>query len=177
MSSVNIIGKGRGWEEAPIDGENWGITQLLLRRPVDLVIDMNVYDDMRWGENEWHENQRVMRICSDQGILYYGLQNYPIDTIIREFRTDYFTNTVDYALALAIYLGHTEIHLYGVSMATGTEYAYQKPGVDFWCGVALGRGARIIVHGEQSTILKSRDGLVYGYGTPQKRENGVWHHG
>ena len=39
---VNIIGKGYGWDKAPAISDqydSWGVTQLLLRRPVDLVID------------------------------------------------------------------------------------------------------------------------------------------
>jgi len=160
---VAIIGKGAGWELAPMDGESWGITQLCLRRPVSLTIDMNVYDDGRWGDEQAREADAARQYCLDHAIPYIDLATYPIDDIIGHFGTDYFTNTVDYALALAIYRGYRAIDMYGVNMATFGEYAYQKPGVEFWTGMAMGRGIKVNVHGSLSVILKSRDGLLYGY--------------
>jgi len=52
-------------------------------------------------------------------------------------------------------------------MLSGSEYAYQKAGVEFWIGQAMGRGIKVINHSPISTILKTRDGLLYGYGTKQ----------
>ncbi|GAH17921.1 unnamed protein product, partial [marine sediment metagenome] len=49
-------------------------------------------------------------------IPYTDLDNYPGDEIINYFGTDFFTNTIDYMLALAIYKGATEIKMYGVSI-------------------------------------------------------------
>ena len=162
----NIIGKGYGWQAAPAISDQfdtWGITQLMLERPVDLVIDMNVYADLRWGEIERDENDEVKARCEKENVPYVGLENYPIEDIINFFKTDYFSNTVDYAIALAIYKGYKEIKLYGVIMAFGSEYAYQKPGVDFWCGMAKGKGVDVKVHGLRSSIMKTKDGLLYGY--------------
>ena len=47
---------------------------------------------------------------------------YPLDAIIKELDTDYFTNSISYMVAYAIYLGYEEIHLYGVDMAQDEEY-------------------------------------------------------
>jgi hypothetical protein len=163
VKQVTIIGKGAGWQDAPMVGETWGITQLILRRPVSMVIDMNVYDDGRWGDEQAREADAARQYCLDHAIPYIDLATYPIDDIIGHFGTDYFTNTVDYALALAIYRGYRAIDMYGVNMATFGEYAYQKPGVEFWTGMAMGRGIKVNVHGSLSVILKSRDGLLYGY--------------
>jgi hypothetical protein len=168
--SVNIIGKGNGCGDAPSISDSydtWGITQLLLKRPVDLVIDMNVYDDFRWGEEEQIANKEVVERCKLEGIPYIGLNDYPVDTIIEHFGVDYFTNTVDYAIAFAIYRKYEKINMYGVNMALGSEYSYQKPGVEFWCGVAIGKGIKVNVYGKYSTIMKARDGMMYGYDRPQ----------
>lgn len=167
MHSVNIIGRGKGWENAPLDEYSWGITLTNLNRRVDLVIDMNVYDDGRWGEQErqlWLKSRKQAR--EDQ-IPYIDLSNYPIDAIVSRFRTDYFTNTVDYAIALAIYRGFKRINLYGINMANGSEYSYQKPGVEFWIGMALGQGINVSIQERYSTLLQSHDGLMYGYDTRQ----------
>jgi hypothetical protein len=165
MSKVSIIGKGLGWENAPVTECDWGITQLNLRRPVTRVIDMNDYS--LWGERE-AADAKLSRLLAEKGnIPYVDLGSYPLKEIMDEFDTDYFSSTVDYVLALAIYEGFKEIHLYGCSMILGSEYSYQKPGMDFWCGMAKGRGVKVVVHGKEATAMRTQDQLMYGYGFPQ----------
>jgi hypothetical protein len=161
---VNIVGKGRSWEDAPALGETWGITQLHRRRPVSRIIDMNDYsiDKGIPGVSEC-----LKELALAKRIPYVDLDNYPLEDVIRFCGTDYFSNTVDYAIALAIYEGYTEIHLYGVNMELGGEYFFERPGVDFWCGYALGKGIKVVVHGQYSTIMRTKDGCLYGYGKPQ----------
>jgi hypothetical protein len=165
--SVNLIGRGSGWVDAPKDEYSWGITLTNLNRDVDLVIDMNVYEDNRWGVFEKERARESIQLAKDKGIPYIDLKTYPIDEIIKYFGVDYFTNTVDYAIALAIYKGFKEIGIYGVSMIGGSEYAYQKPGVEFWIGQALGRGVKIKGLGGVSSILRTKCLMMYGYHTPQ----------
>ena len=164
---LNIIGRGNGWCDAPMDEYSWGVTLLNLERPVDLVIDMNVYDDGRWGDAERLGAIKSRELALSNGTPYIDLHNYPIDKIIEFFKTDYFSNSVDYALALAIYQGFTEVSLYGINMLFGSEYAYQKAGVEFWIGQAMGRGIKVSNHSKISTILKTKNGLMYGYDRPQ----------
>lgn len=164
---VNIIGKGKTWTMAPADEYSWGITQLILRRPVDLVIDMNVYEDGRWGEQERAENEKAIALCAINHVPYIGLENYPLLEVMERFNTDYFSSTVDYAIALALYRGYRDINLYGVTLSA-FDYARLKCGCDFWCGVAKGMGADVTVHG-QSTVMRTIDGQIYGYGIPQKK--------
>ena len=173
MKKLTIIGTGYGWENAPHgdDLEVWGITYLpTLRKDVNNVIDMNVYDDLRWGRFEQERNERVIDWCEENDVPYICLDNYPIDEIEKHFCVDYFSNTVDYALALGIYKGFKEIHLYGVNVTHDSEYAYQKPGIDFWCGVAIGRGIKVVIPGKKSAIMKTSDGLMYGYDRKQKQQ-------
>lgn len=168
LKSVNIIGRGKGWENAPLDEYSWGITLTNLNRRVDLVIDMNVYDDGRWGEQErqlWLKSRKQAR--EDQ-IPYIDLSNYPIDLITDYFQVDYFTGTTEYALALAIYEQYTSINLYGVNATTGTDYIHQKAGIEFWIGMAMGRGIKVKVHSDHGTILKAPGWQLYGYDTPQR---------
>ncbi len=168
---VNIIGKAGTWVDAPLDGTSWGITQLYLKRPVSLVIDMNVYDDGRWGEDEKLEAEFVKRFCESDGTPYVCLDNYPFKEISELFDTDYFSSTVDYAIALALYEGYGEINLYGVTMTATSDYYKLKAGCDFWCGYAKGLGVKVVVHGD-SAVMKTTDGMVYGYDVPQGMMNG-----
>lgn len=81
---------------------------------------------------------------------------YPYDEIVERYGTDwigdtkrpYLTSTAAYMLALAVYEhdnGETvdEIRLAGIELSIGTEYFHQKPCVEFWLGMAMGRGIRI----------------------------------
>ena len=49
-------------------------------------------------------------------------ERYPLEDIIKELQTDYFTNSISYMVAYAIYLKYDEIAIYGVDMAQDEEY-------------------------------------------------------
>jgi hypothetical protein len=55
----------------------------------------------------------------------------------------YFTSTASFMIALAIYEEFDKIELFGVDCDSDTEYGYQKPAVEFWLGLALGRGIKV----------------------------------
>lgn len=88
---------------------------------------------------------------------------YPLDRVCEKllgnrFDRKYFTSSVSYAIALAIYHGYKAIELYGVEMETRTEYMHQRDGVTFWLGVAVGFGVKVKVF--STNILLSP---LYGY--------------
>ncbi len=93
---------------------------------------------------------------------------YPLDDIIKWFEDKghngarYFTNSISYMIALAIYEGYKEIHIYGVDMAHDSEYAFQKPSCEYLIGIAEGMGIKVHVPCE-SDLLKA--GKLYGYET------------
>lgn len=90
----------------------------------------------------------------------------------------YLTNSVSMELALAVYEHDTQerkisdLGMWGVDMAQHgfaqgghngpftSEYARQRPSVEYWCGLAEGRGIRLHVPPE-SDILKAA--CIYGY--------------
>jgi len=89
---------------------------------------------------------------------------YPIKEIQKKFSTytgvKYFTSTISYMIALAIYLGYEEIISYGVHMAATDEYGDQRQSCEYWSGVANGKGV-IITYPPESTIC--RTAYLYGY--------------
>jgi len=112
-----------------------------------------------------------------------GIQ-FPLQLILDHFgqyagRT-YLTNTVSLMIALALYEHDkiapvAEIGLWGINMAQhGTahgggsagwftsEYARQRPSVEYWLGVAEGKGVKVTVP-VQSDLL--RCACIYGYHT------------
>ena len=70
----------------------------------------------------------------------------------------YLTSSVAWMLALALYehkCGQTitELRMAGIEMLIGTEYARQKPCVEFWLGRAMGMGIEVSVAPTGSAIL------------------------
>lgn len=98
---------------------------------------------------------------------------FPLKEIIEMFapyfiepeHAKYFTNSISYLTAFAIYEGFEEIHIYGVDMAMASEFSQQRPSCEFWLGVAVGKG--IIIHvPNQADLLKAR--FLYAYEDERK---------
>lgn len=168
------MGSAPGWEDTPVNnGFIWGVNNTHFLKDVDRIIDVHV---SRLNPQELKDKYHLEEL-KERDIEAYlhsempGMPNvkrYPIEKIIDHFGVDYFGSGIDYMIALAIYEGATEIHIYGVAMIKGSEYEHQKPSVEFWLGVCAGRGLKFEVHGDISEILKTHNGLMYGYQTPQK---------
>lgn len=69
---------------------------------------------------------------------------FPIVEVIRFFRRRYFTSTLSYMMAHAIYEGCDHIHLHRlISNPVHYEYGEQKPCMDYWYGQAEARGIEV----------------------------------
>ena len=100
---------------------------------------------------------------------------YPIQDVIRIIKSDYFTNTISYELAIAI-IGIIQgqydatVGVWGVDMAVksdlmgNAEYSHQKPSCEFFLGLAAGMGINIILPPE-SDLLKAR--FLYAFADPE----------
>ena len=165
---IIIMGSGPGWEDTPIDdGEIWGVNSTHLLRNVDRIVDIHNRIDPKEEKDRIHmkhlREKSIPAYFQDEIEGFDNAKKYPLDEIIKEFGTDYFGSGVDYIIALAIYEGATDIRLYGVCMMDKSEYAHQKASVEYWIGIARGRGIDVEVYGKHSVILKTRNGMVYGY--------------
>lgn len=161
---VNILGRGEGWEDGlTADGLKWGINYF--RPELDVLFEIHPVD------HPYHEKLRRerenaeaagIRIETNETCLFLKAAFLFPDEI------DYFASSTDYAIAAAIFSGATEIHLYGITMDDKGDHYEKRCGTDFWCGVAIGRGVKVIVHGN-STVMTTKDGLQYGTFKPMKR--------
>lgn len=100
---------------------------------------------------------------------------YPIRDVMRALYGDlsdeelenraYFTSTVAYMVAHALYEGADEITMHRIlAMPPSIEYIQQKPCLDFWIGRAVGAGVKVNLS-EDSNIARPmpwQSGL-YGY--------------
>jgi len=162
--ALNIIGRAPGWSRAPLTGEAWGIRGLLGKRPMSRIFKVH--------ETLTKSQDRLKKKAEDMGIPFYTCKNYPLKKMIRFFKTDFFSSTPCYMIALALYEGYEKIDIYGINHAKGKQYIIEKPGVDFWCGIAMGRGVEVTVHGKRSKLLKTHNNRIYGYGKKQGTWNG-----
>ena len=185
---VNIIGCAPGCANAPCgEGERWGINDNhTVLDDIDVVIDCHNLSRVMHGKEELgrrslEEVKKHLKGVKKKNIKMYTtrtLKNipssveYPLETIIKKWGSDYFGSGVDYAIALAVYQGFTDIHMYGVLMIVGEEYYLQKPTIDHWIGVAIGAGCKFTIHDNTpqhlSSIMKTPNLKLYGYNIPQR---------
>ena len=92
----------------------------------------------------------------------YADIEYPLKKIAAEFGSEYFTNTVSYMLAYALFVGVSRISLYGIdAVASGGIYAMEKSGLEYWIGRAQGAGLKVEVS-QGSHLLRTITNEVYG---------------
>jgi hypothetical protein len=77
------------------------------------------------------------------GLLERG--ELPINDLGKLKMREYFTSSFAYMIGLAIHEKFDVIEIYGVDMENDTEYGYQRPCGEFWIGLALGRGIKIVL--------------------------------
>lgn len=169
---VNIIGSGRGWNLAPSDGLSWGVNNVIFKRPVDLLFDM--HDHVLMSGDRKDKCEKIAAECKRTGTTAYSVRGnpefnyrrYPIEAICERFQTTFFTNGVCYAIAMALDMGVERIDLYGINHHVDLnikEHIREKPGVDYWLGVATGMDVEWEVHGELSQVGRTFSGKLYGY--------------
>ncbi len=149
--------------------EIWGLNHLYPYIPRwDVWFDMHSpeWSAAHLAPEVWKEHEAFLRTAHGKPI--YMLERYPDfpsslsfpkAEVSERFRR-YFTNGVAYMIALALYQGVTELHVYGVEMRHDTEYAAQRPCTEWWLALAEGMGVKVVLPAE--TALLSCDG-DYGY--------------
>ena len=162
---VNILGLGSGWHRAPEDGEVWSVPGIVLKRTVSLIFSLHPLD--LWLETTSYGEEVIKKINELKiPIISVELDDrlpnselFPIDDMPRK----YFTSSLAYMIAYAIYKGATDIRLYGVPLVLKEEYLEQKSCVEFWLGVATGKGIEVVVHGRTSLFSTGTHAGRYGY--------------
>ena len=83
-------------------------------------------------------------------------EEYPLKEIISKFKIEYFTDSVAYMVAFAIFNGYEKIKMRGCDYIWGDEiHSGKRDCVEFWLGVAKGRGIEVDV-GKGSTLLQRK---------------------
>ena len=119
-----------------------------------------------WGWLTKIKHHYPIYLIEEHPEIHNGVR-YPLEPIIEKYlprvwrgdeRARYFTCSLCYMIALAIYEGFERIEIYGFEMGSDTEYVYQKSGAEFWLGIAS-QYADVYIP-KSSTLLRSK---LYGF--------------
>ena len=136
-----------------------------LHEGADIVKD-RVHDAFLRGQTQKRANGTTVALKDRPAYVYESRKEWPTsvefpkEEIIERFG-DYQTNSISLMIGHAIMEGATHIGVYGVDMATGSEYAAQRPSCEWMLGIAKGMGIEIDIP-LQSDLLKTPG--IYGTG-------------
>jgi hypothetical protein len=73
---------------------------------------------------------------------------FPKDAVVEKYphyHQTFFSSSPAWMMAFAIEQKPDEIGLWGIDMAAGDEYEYQRPGIHYWMGIAEDMGIKVTV--------------------------------
>lgn len=90
----------------------------------------------------------------------------PLEDLLACFkRGRYYTSTIAYMIAMAIMDGYSWIGMFGIDLASDTEYGNQRPCAEYYTGLAEGLGIEVVI-APDSAMCKA--GHLYGFEQPLK---------
>lgn len=179
---IAICGTGSGWELLPIQSDH---TVYCLNDFVnfekfgvkpDVLFIMDILDEkpqvVSGIQNLGETIHKINKLgCPFIAPFVYAeipkSEAFPIHEVVKGFGIPYFSNTIAYMIAYALLKGAEEIDIFGVNQAGAHEYLEEKGSVEYWIGVAVGRGAKVTINGKDSGLLKYKgrygNSQLYGY--------------
>ena len=188
-TKVDIVGFAPHWWKARFtesDREIWSLNEAYdLRMPTDgsspweaprkegrlrwfeIHIREGEYDGNPFLHSRNQSNEHAAKMAA-LGVTVYMQKHwddipqsipYPLEAITQKY-SRYFTNSISWMIALAIEEGFTEIGLFGVDMATTTEYGYERPSCEYILGWVRALGIRLVMP-DECDLLKSA--FLYGF--------------
>jgi len=177
MKEVTILGTGASRSFCSYDCETWGVNgaymierhpglrgkfrmdKLFLTDYLFRVTGQLNFDVKAMNSFSERNNCQMITLHKIKGL---NASLYPYKRIVEKFGTNYFTSSICYMLAYALDKDYELIKLYGVDMSTVLEYYSQKPGVEFWIGMAMMKGCTLDIS-QGSTIMAPPMGVPYGF--------------
>lgn len=168
---VCIMGTAPTWKDIPWDDptlEIWALNDahVLNPRRVDRWFDLHPFDKMFFankqkkilahqvpagyfvrpeGHIEWLRRQTIPVYVQDATQLGSpSAVTFPREEIEKRLGPN-FASSPAWMVGLALIEGVTELHIYGIHLATEWEYLKQKPNLLFLLGLAAGRGVKIVL--------------------------------
>jgi len=178
---VILLGTAPSRHDCPFDCEVWGVNGVYTMQPHQVAegkpfrLDKLFTTDTTFSpEGNLHFDIDVMhKIKKKYGTEYISMNPigfgkiqlkatpYPWKEIVEKFKTLYFTSSVCHMIAYALYLNYDKLRLYGIDMASKSEYMMQKGGVEYWLGRAEERGCEVFIS-KGSVLLVPPTTTPYG---------------
>lgn len=193
--NIALVGYTGSRSAAPFDNpewELWGLNDLWtlpdcdparFDRWFDLHPDADIRDDPR--QTEWLGEGVIPTYVWEPTEDWPATVRFPKDELFKAYQTAYFTNSISYMAAYAITemawaldewkasgdpAHRPTIGVFGIDMATGTEYAAQRPSVEYFLGIAAGAGFNIQI-AEESDLLQVGEAYGLSSGPLRKKLN------
>jgi len=167
-NKIAIVGFAPTWVKAPFDDpefEIWACNEFyMLKKRIDMLFELHPRHELE-NKDRNKEHVKALGELKCPILMQKHFDDIPLsipfpkDYIVEKYGT-YFTNTISWQIALAIDLGFQEIHLYGINMANDEEYKSQRPSVEYFVGLARGKGIKVVIP-DECDICKSW--LLYGF--------------
>jgi hypothetical protein len=184
---VAIVGFAPSWKEAPWDDKDCEIW--VLNEFYKVANQVKGFRADRWFEihdiaspsKSGQEHVDFLKSCPVPVYMWKHFEEYPnsvkfpLNEIIEYLENKgymgsrYFTNSISLMVAMAIYMEFEEISIYGVDMATSSEYQAQRPSVEYFIALGEGMGIKFFIP-PSSDILKCTQ--IYGF--ESNNRNRAW---
>lgn len=185
VKAVRIVGFSKGreaaWRDRPDSTEVWGFNDLHHDFPIDQYIFHRWFQlhDRAYLKEMWSPSYWVhlawLKQLSATIMPVYTTELWPdVRASVRYPKEEvaaltphgaYHAGSFDWMLAFAILQGFATVDIYGVNFSSGGEPISARPCLEYWMGVAEGRGMRVTVHGGDVGHIFHlvRSDLQYGF--------------
>lgn len=173
--TITILGSGPEWQKYPQDVETWTVGKMLMLKDppkrVDRIFSLDAIDDMKIIKRGVFSREAFIGEINRRAVPYYSSvlepeiplsAEYPLKDVVGRFKVPYFSNTISYMIALALFEGVRTLNLYGVAQMGAHEYVTERGCVEFWLGMALGKGVSVNIE-TPSLVMRNNSEYPYGY--------------
>jgi len=169
MKQIAILGMGPSHVELKAPFETWTVPYTVqYRHPISRIFCVH-----SWSEYDPNTMRLIALRQGREGFdiisstpLPPGLKGtiYPIEEVLKASGVKIFSDLTCYMMAYAIYIEKVDkIWWYGIDCLGYTNYTIERGAVEFWAGVARGKGIEVI-NTMTSATLKPRDGMHGSWG-------------
>jgi hypothetical protein len=154
---IAIVGTGSQWQLAPFNDpewEIWGLIGVATNAPrLDRLYEFHERKIVEHIANTDYADGSYWKVAQSLGPNFITNGDHPECPQATQYDFQhniekygkYWCSSVDWMIADAINLEPEAIGLFGINMASDSEYVHQKPSASFYLGIAKGKGIKVIV--------------------------------
>ena len=174
MRTVIICGMIGPYRHPKNGAEIWGVNKTYLHQPnIDRLYFMDPIDLMEANFIESVNNLGCDIFARREHPELPKCQRYPFEEIVKNLGLSYFTSTMTYMIAHALYEGVDKLIMHRLHCyPESSEYFHQKAALDFWCGYAMGRGVQLCIS-DDSKVCRPHPWQSSRYGYESQENLGI----